>query len=134
MNPRRLNAAAELARRTGHVFVATADAKGMPHIAAASQLEANEGETVTITEWFCPGTVENLQSNDHVAVVVWDEKADRGYQLLGRLEQMKDVGIMNGFAPGVEQMPPLPQVAKELRIHVEKVLDFRLGPHSDEQE
>lgn len=133
MTSKRLKAAVELARQTGHVFLATADAEGMPHIAAAGRLEA-AGESVTVTEWFCPDTVANLQSNDRVTVVVWDEKADRGYQLPGRLEQVKGVGIMDGYAPGAESTPPLPQVEEELRIRVEKILDFRLGPHSDADE
>jgi len=38
MKPESLNTAVELAEKLEHVFVATADPTGMPHVAAAAKL------------------------------------------------------------------------------------------------
>ncbi len=41
------------------------------------------------------------------------------------------VSKQSRYAPGLEGEPPLPQVKKQLMIEVEKVIEFKLGPHSD---
>ena len=126
--------AVELADYVKAIFVATADAEGKCHIAAAGKLELMGTDSVGLTEWFCPGTVANLQSNKQLAVVVWDENSDKGYQLVGRLERVDDVGILDGYAAEAEGEPPLPQVKRRLVIKVEKIIDFKPGPHSDVEE
>ncbi|MHC4118532.1 MAG: pyridoxamine 5'-phosphate oxidase family protein [Planctomycetota bacterium] len=134
MKAGKLTEAVEIATKTRYVIIATADAGGMPHIAAAGKIELEGDSTVAITEWFCPGTVANLRDNAGVSVVAWDRASDTGYQLLGRLETVKDVAVLDGYAPGLEGEPPLPQVERRLLIHVDRVMDFRLGPHSDTEE
>ena len=62
--------ALELADKLQHVFVATADAKGMPHVAAAGKLKLESDGRVPVTAWFCPGTVDNLQHNHRIALEV----------------------------------------------------------------
>jgi hypothetical protein len=131
MKAEKLGEVVHLAEKVGHVFVATADPGGMPHVAAAGKLELAPEDRVTVTEWFCPGTVANLHVNKCISVVVWAKDPDSGYQLLGRLDKIKDLGILDGFAPGLEGEPPLPQVEKQLLIKVEKIIEFKLGPHSD---
>ncbi|MHC5059523.1 MAG: hypothetical protein ACYTFK_00335 [Planctomycetota bacterium] len=78
---------------------------------------ANEG-CIADTEWFCPGTTNNLRENENVSVVVWDKSSDTGYQMLGELEEE----------------PPLPQVKRKLLISVKKMMRFKLAPHSDAEE
>ena len=123
-----------LAEKAGYVFIATADAAGQPHLAAAGKLGLADEDCVTVTEWFCPGTVANLHTNKCVSIVVWAKDSDSGYQLLGRLEKTEDLGVLDGYAPGLEGEPPLPQVEKQLLIRIEKILDFKLAPHSDVEE
>ncbi len=65
-----LKKAVELAAKVGHVFIATSDADGWPHLAAARTLALREDGRIAVSEWFCPGTMSNLQSNRHVSVVV----------------------------------------------------------------
>jgi len=120
--------------KAGYVLIATADPDGMPHVAAAGRIEIESQSAVAITEWFCPGTIANLRENSGVSVVAWDRASDRGYQLTGRLETAKDVAVLNGYAQGLEGEPPLPQVQRRLLIRVDKIMDFKLRPHSDVEE
>jgi hypothetical protein len=131
MKAERLRGVVHLAEKVGHVFVATADPGGMPHVTTAGKLELAPEGRVIVTEWFCPGTVANLHANKYISVVVWAKDSDSGYQLLGRLDKIKDLGILDGYAPELEEEPPLPQVEKQLLIKVEKIIEFKPGPHSD---
>ncbi len=131
MNEAKLDEITALARKTGCVYIATADGKAMPHITVAGSLERGGRRQVVIKEWFCPGTVANLKVNKAVSVAVWDFHCDVGYQLLGRLERIDDLAVLDGYAPDVEAENPVPQVEKQLVITVEKILDFSLAPHCD---
>lgn len=118
---------AELARRVGHVTIATSDAQGVPHIASAKGV-ATRGEYVIVSEWFCPGTVANLQENHNVSIVAWDEKTDEGLQLIGLVEKVEDFAIMDGHLPEAES---LPQVQRRLTVAPERILRFSHVPHTD---
>ena len=130
----KLKKAVSLSRRIGFICIATAESSGMPHIATAGKIELADEGYLSITEWFCPGTIANLQTNKFVSIVVWDRDSDSGYQMLGKLEKIEELGILNGYAPDIESMPPLPQVERRLLIKVQKITDFRLGPHSDAED
>lgn len=131
MNEAKLDEVTALARKTGCIYIATADGNAMPHITVAGSLERGGKDQVVIKEWFCPGTVANLKVNKAVSVAVWDFHCDVGYQLLGRLERIDDLAVLDGYAPDVEAEHPMPQVEKQLVITVEKILDFSLAPHCD---
>lgn len=134
MNIETLKAAAELAMKVGHVFVATADAKGWPHVAAAGRLALGANGHVSVSEWFCPRTMENLRANSRLTIVVWDAAADNGYQLLGELEETKDVSMLDGFAREVEKKAAIPQVERRLLVHIDRVMEFKRAPHTDTEE
>ena len=131
MNKTTLNQAVALAQKLQHVFVATTDGKGLPHLAAAGNLAHAPAGRVAVAAWFCPTTVANLQRNRRVALVVWEPKEDMGYQLLGEAEKVEEIAMMNGYAPGVESESPLPQVERQLLVRVDKIIDFKHAPHSD---
>jgi hypothetical protein len=135
MNPETLERAIALANRQGHIFVATADGRGLPHVAAAGKmnlLPARKG--VAVEAWFCPGTVANLGENRRTSLVIWDPRTDEGYQILGEVEEIEEVAMMDGIAPDMEDPGPLPQVDRRLSIRVDKILGFRHAPHTDEAE
>ena len=113
------------------VFVATAARSGLPHLACAGQMAAAPGGCVLLTEWFCPGTMENLSGNPRISLVVWDQKADTGYQLLGEVERVEEVAVLDGYAPPTRTAPSLPQVERRLVVRVDSILDFRKAPHTD---
>lgn len=130
MNPTILQDAVDLAARMGHVFVATVGPDGTPHMAAAAKV-ALTGDVVVVSAWFCPATVTNLRNNRAISLVVWEPSSDQGYQLLGQVERVEELTMMDGFLPGREEDPPLPQVERELAVRVERILDFHHAPHSD---
>ena len=134
MKIEKLEKAIDLSQRIGFVCVATADREGMPHIATAGKMELLDEGCLAIREWFCPGTIANLQTNKFMSVMVWDRDSDSGYQMLGKLEKIEELGILNGYAPDIESGPPLPQVERRLLIKVEKITNFKLGPHSDAED
>ena len=134
MNMEILKNVEQLAAKAGHVFVATADPKGWPHVAAGGRLALTPEKHVVVTEWFCPGTMANLQANPRLSLVVWDSAADVGYQLIGELEEIKDLGVLDGYAPQIEGKTPVPQVERQLLVHIDRVIEFKHAPHTDVEE
>jgi len=122
--------AVRLADRLEHVFVATADNKGMPHVAVAGKITQKEGSLLGVSSWFCPTTLTNLQMNHHISVVVWDRENDSGYQLIGESERIVDLAMMDGYVPAGEEKA-VPQVEREIILRVIKVIDFMQTLHSD---
>ncbi len=129
-----LEKAVQLAIKVGYVFIATADTNKWPHMAVARTMVLKEEGRIAVNEWFCPATMSNLQSNSHVSVVVWDESKDIGYQMLGEMEHMMDIGMIDGYTPEMKSKWPMPQVESQLVIHVTEVTDFKRAPHSDVEE
>ncbi len=123
-----------MAERIGHLFVASADGKGQPHVAAAGKIAPAQAGHVAVEAWFCPGTVLNLQENKRIALVVWDAAADAGYQIIGKVEKIKEMAMLDGFSREVEAEHPLPQVERQLLVRVGKIFGFTHAPHSDEEE
>ncbi len=134
MDKETLGRAVALSGKLDFVFVATADADGVPHLAAAEKLRLLDDNCIAVKSWYCPGTINNLQDNPNIAIVVWDRNSDNGYQLLGVLEGADDLTIMDGFAAQVETKNPLPEIEKQLRVRVEKIVAFRRMAHSDVEE
>jgi uncharacterized protein len=134
MEQRVLDRAISLGQKLRHILVATADGAGLPHVAAAAKVSSLKEGRVAVAAWFCPGTMANLQENKRVSLVIWDSQEDLGYQLLGEIDRVEELAMMNGYIPGKERDPALPQVERRLIVRVEKIIDFRHGPHSDREE
>ena len=126
--------AEELASRTGFILVATADASGMPHLAAAGVLKARPDDRLWVESWFCPGTLANLEGDRKVSLTVWDPVSDEGWQLLGSTEEIVDEAIMDGWSPELASRPAMPQVERRLVVAVERILRFSRAPHTDTEE
>jgi hypothetical protein len=75
----------------------------------------------------------NLQQNHHISLVVWDQDKDRGYQLLGILEKIQEIAMMDGYVPDVEEKVHFPQVEYKLIIRVDTILDFSQSGQSDRE-
>jgi len=134
MSREAIEKAIELAAELGHVFLATADGGGLPHMAASRSLTAEPDGALGISEWFCPGTLANLQINPGISIVVWNPVNDLGYQILGQCEKVEDLSVMDGFLPGDKKEPPLPQVERKILVKVNKIIHFSHAPHSDVEE
>ena len=83
-----------------------------------------------VSEWFCPGTLENLEQNRFVSLVIWDSASDKGYQLMGKVEKMEEEAMMNGYAAELDTKMLRPQVEWKLIVRVEKVIDFTQTRHA----
>lgn len=120
----------QFAGRVGHAYVATADAKGIPHLAAGRDLSILEPSRLVFESWFCQTSLKNLQENPHVAVAVADPATGNGFQFAGRVERIVDTAVLNGYVPDLEPAG-LPQVQWRLEIRVESVMAFTADAHSD---
>jgi len=134
MKPKSLSTAVELTEKLEHVFVATADSSGMPHVAAAAKLNQTSKDHVALTAWFCPGTIANLSENRRISIVVWNAPSDKGYQLLGLVEKIEEIAMMNGYSPEIDETIVMPQVENRLLVRVDKIISFSHAPHSDLEE
>lgn len=54
--------------------------------------------------------------------------------MIGELEEIKDLGILDGYSPQVDGKASVPQVQRQLLIHIDRVLDFKRAPHTDAEE
>jgi hypothetical protein len=134
MNQKVLQQAISLAQKVKNIFVVASARSGLPHMAAAGKLTYSADNRVEVAAWFCPGTLANLEENRRVSLVVWDPLRDLGYQLLGEAEKVEELAMMDGYAPGEGNLPPLPQVERQLTVRVDKITDFRHAPHSDRED
>ena len=123
---------AALEKKVGHVFVVSANSSGVPHVALARDMTITREGLVAVKAWFCRGTVANVQENGQIVLVVWDPAADQGYQLLGEIQNVGEVSMMDGYVPGEEESS-LPQVERRLLVHIDKLIEFKRGVHSDRE-
>jgi pyridoxine/pyridoxamine 5'-phosphate oxidase len=131
MNAVALREFASLAAEVGHVLVATADGNGRPHVAVAQEVVLDAAGRVVVSAWFCPGTVSNVRENRRVAFVAWNAQGDRGFQVLGTVEEVQEAGVLDGFTRAESRAPALPQVERRLLVRPDAVLAFTQAPHSD---
>ena len=120
-----------LGEKMGHVFIATADQKGVPHIASSGKIGLTPEGRVEISEWFCPVTLSNLQQKPILSLVAWDFQSDRGYQLIGEAEKIEETSMMDGYIPASENTPSIPQVERKILLKVKSLLPFTMAPHAD---
>jgi hypothetical protein len=113
-----------------YAFVASADQRSRPHLAAAQGLKVPDPQHVAFEAWFCHKTLENVAEVPRLAIVVVDRESGAGYQLTGLVESTAAVGMLNGYAPELEE-PGMPQVETRILVRVEEILEFSQGPHSD---
>jgi uncharacterized protein len=126
--------AEDLAQKVGFVFVATADKSGVPHLSVSGPMKLIDTDMVSVTQWFCPGTMENLQANPNISLIVWDSSHDYGFQLSGKIDKIKDVALLDGFDPKRENKVHVPQVERQLTARIGKIMHFKKAPHTDIEE
>jgi hypothetical protein len=129
MNEDTLDRAVEQAKH-GHTLIATCDADGIPHIAAAGALAKPENGQLALTDWFCPRTVENALPGRSVSIVIWNPESDTGHQLIATVVRIDEVSMLNGYTPD-ETVKPVPQSERRLVVDVIQALEFCKAPHND---
>jgi hypothetical protein len=104
---------------TNCAFVASADQRSRPHLAAGRGLKVPDSEHVVFEAWFCRKTLENVAEVPRVSLVV-----------IGTVEKVIPIGILDGYAPEVEA-PGTPQVESRMVVRVEDIMEFSTGAHTD---
>jgi hypothetical protein len=67
-------------------------------------------------------------------VVAWDPVHDLGHQMIGRVSEVEEISMLDGYEPDEAEKNHPPPVERRLTIAVEQVLAFRKAPHSDIEE
>ena len=120
----------QLIGSVSHVFVATADSSGHPHIAIGEQVIVSENSVLIFKNWFCPVTLQNISNNSKVSVVVVMPGTGIGYQMLGSVVWSADAEFIDRYDPSM-YLPETPQILTRFNVKVEQVLEFTSGIHSD---
>ncbi|MBD3239794.1 MAG: hypothetical protein GF331_04355 [Chitinivibrionales bacterium] len=136
MNEELLANALRLASEHGDIVLASANTRGRPHMMAGGRLWTEEppdesSNTVVLTAWFCPVTMENLSVNPHVAILVRDPITDEGVQLIGDVGAAQALDMTDGLAPGEETLVSATQVEWRVEVHVRRALRFTRVMHQD---
>lgn len=111
--------------------VASADARGNPHLALGSGVTVLDGEHLLFENWFCQTTLRNVEQNQRVAVAVMASESATGYQFIGSVVHGFDVAMLDGYTPGGALPVSDLQALTRLVVRVEEVLAFCSGLHSD---
>ena len=130
MDSNRINAAIKIAQKLQYFFIATADGQGVPHVATAGEIAVRSTNTLEISFWFCPKTIENLQKNKKVSLVIWDAEKNAGYQLLGTAEDVLASKASDEDNPG-EEVTNSPRMTLSLTVHVDTAMEFIHALHND---
>ena len=84
-----------------------------------------------MTFWFCPKTIENLQKNKKVSLIIWDAEKNAGYQLLGTAGDVLATNVSDEYDPRTEEVNYTPQTTLSLSVHVDTVMEFIHALHND---
>lgn len=125
-----LKKAVELAEKVGYVFLATSNQQGIPHMAIVQPVGLDAQDHLKIVGWFCEYTMRNIYANPYLSILVWDSVQDEGYQLVGKVLDVEDIAILDGYFIR-EQDHPLPQIERKMFIRVDMILTFEKRPHVD---
>lgn len=126
MNMHRFREAVAMAQARQHVWISTADALGVPHIASVGAFSVRDDNTIVLSDWSCPLTLSNLADNQSIAIVVWDVNKDQGYQMLG---QVKSIDLLEHAAGNSGERAIVGE--HQLCVKPHRVLSFSHAPHDD---
>jgi predicted pyridoxine 5'-phosphate oxidase superfamily flavin-nucleotide-binding protein len=111
-------------------FVASADQRSRPHLAATRHVKVPDPEHLAFEAWFCHKTLENVAEVPRVAVAIIDPESGLGYQLSCRVESTTQTNVLDGYAPEIEE-PGMPQAQWRMVVRIEEIMEFSSGVHTD---
>ena len=114
------------------VFVVTANSQGIPGIVSAKQLIPVSGKELVLECCSSTETLVNLWENPLIMILVWNRNKDFGYQLEGRLLQMKDIPEMDDYSQKRDLNGLSPQIRKYLLVEIKKVIKIKKMSHTEE--
>jgi hypothetical protein len=72
MKPETIQKAVEFGKKTPAYFRCNGGWQWTDASAAAGKISALSEDRLAVSAWFCPGTLENLNQNRKISLVVWD--------------------------------------------------------------
>jgi predicted pyridoxine 5'-phosphate oxidase superfamily flavin-nucleotide-binding protein len=117
----------EFIEKSPFAFVASADQRSRPHLAAAEHLKVPDPHHIVFDSWVCPKTLENVIEVPRLALAVVDPATARGYQL----ECFVESAVEAAATHSTRSTMPLQQIHARIVVRVEEILEFAPGPHSD---
>lgn len=117
----------EFIEKSRYAFVASADLRSRPHLAAAEQMKVPDPHHIVFDSWVCPKTLENVIDVPRLALAIVDPVSTRGYQLECFVESATEEPSSSDVG---RPLSPL-QVHARIVVRVEDIFEFAPGPHSD---
>lgn len=114
------------------VLVATSSLEGVPHLAATRGLALVDPETVSIKDWLCFQSLDNLSENPRIALSLMEQDGSGGFQLIGTVEMGQVEEILDGYMSEGEGLRLVPQTRMALSVRVEKILELSVALHPEE--
>ncbi|MDD2542182.1 MAG: pyridoxamine 5'-phosphate oxidase family protein [Desulfuromonadaceae bacterium] len=112
------------------IFVATADSSGQPHMAIGEQVTVSGDSVLIFENWFCPSTLQNIECNSRIAIVVVLPDTGKGYQMLGSVFKSAETAIHDEYNQPAKTLET-PQTLTRFAVKIEQILEFTSGIHSD---
>lgn len=129
MDTQTYDEAINMAEARQHLYIATADENGYPHLSSAGSFVPLSRKRVEVGDCFCPTLLRNLTQNSRVSLVVWDIATDVGYQFLGEVEA---AATPEGILISGSDINSIGLEGDVIRIRVDRVMRYSHAPHSDE--
>ncbi len=117
----------EFIEKSPFAFVASADQRSRPHLAAAEHLKVPDPHHIVFDSWVCPKTMENVIEVPRLALAVVDPISARGNQLECFVESAAEAAASSDRDVTIAHQ----QIHARIVVRVEGILEFAPGPHSD---
>jgi hypothetical protein len=114
-----------LASHLPHRIIATANREGVPFIETIRNLRLTSNGILEISSWLSSQTVQNLTENRHMTIAAWDVSKNKGFQFIGDVIELNEIGMLDGYSRKAEHGKHLPQVEWNLVFQPATVLDFK---------
>ncbi|AQT67974.1 Pyridoxamine 5'-phosphate oxidase [Anaerohalosphaera lusitana] len=125
MDKQKIEQAVHFAANVGPVCIATVDNQGMPHVDAAGQIDLGAEDNVYLTRCFGPQTLMDLKQNDHIAVLIWNEQSQDGYQLIGQCSKIEEISEHGETQEMFDAEQAYYKGEQRLTVHVDKVSELK---------
>jgi len=118
------------AGRAGRVLFGIADQEGLPHLTIAWDVNGAGGNRVRLRSHLRRQIIGTLKPSRGIVLIIWDTGRNKGYELVGHLEDIQYRGL------GAE--PLSGEIETEVLVRIEKVGGLSEnaqggGPEGDDQ-
>jgi len=113
-----------LARRSPCIVLATVDEAGAPTFTPVQECRLVDETAVSIKAWTDIPPAESRDGESKVAMLIWNARDGRAYQIAGHVVRSQTTAILNGLAE-IEEHEHFPQVQREILMQVDAIEDLQ---------